>query len=205
MTTLGQEPTPQGNSQEQSPQPEPEQSTDAKGQSTLTLEQALAALSDTRKEAADWRKKLRELEGKLSKSEQERQAAEDAKLAEQNQFKELYEKEKARADGLAPLQERLEAILEATKASNDKRIAAIPETMRPLVPDYDDPLKLAEWLDANAALLGKPIAPTLNGGAGQGGNSNVAAVTDADVLDFANRMGVRPENVDRSLLAKFKR
>jgi hypothetical protein len=71
------------------------------------------------------------------------------------------------------------------------------------VPEYDDALKLAAWLDANAAVFSRPAPPPMDGRAG--GNGTPATVTDAEVLDFANRMGVRPEHVDRSLLAKIKR
>ena len=129
--------------------------------------------------------------------------AEAAVMAEQGKFKELYQSAKAKADAADALQERLDAITAQAQAANERRIAAIPENMRSLVPEYDDPLKLAAWLDANAAVFSRPTPPPMDGRAG--GNGAPATVTDAEVLDFANRMGVRPEHVDRSLLAKIKR
>ena len=129
--------------------------------------------------------------------------AEAAVMAEQGKFKELYQSAKAKADAADALQERLDAITAQAQAANERRIAAIPENMRSLVPEYDDALKLAAWLDANAAVFSRPAPPPMDGRAG--GNGTPATVTDAEVLDFANRMGVRPEHVDRSLLAKIKR
>jgi hypothetical protein len=202
----------QGQSQElrnessATPQTEPEQPQTGT-QSTLTLEQAIAELAEARKESAARRvelKKLREAQEATTKAQQ---AADEKRMAEQNQFKELYEQARAKLGELEPLQTKWNDHLEAVKARNEKRIAAIPESMRPLVPDYEDPLKLADWLEANQAMLGKPIAPTLDGGAGQGGNGALPAVTDAEVADFATRMGVRPDTVDRHklALAKLKR
>jgi len=129
--------------------------------------------------------------------------AEAAVMAEQGKFKELYQSAKAKADAADALQERLDAITAQAQSANERRVAAIPDAMKSLVPEYDDPLKLAAWLDANAAVFSRPAPPPMDGRAG--GNGTPATVTDAEVLDFANRMGVRPEHVDRSLLAKIKR
>ena len=129
--------------------------------------------------------------------------AEAAVMAEQGKFKELYQSAKAKADAADALQERLDAITAQAQAANERRIAAIPENMRSLVPEYDDPLKLAAWLDANAAVFSRPAPPPLDGRAG--GNGTPATVTDAEVLDFATRMRIDPAHVDRAKLAKLKR
>ena len=162
----------------------------------LSPEQLRAELESARKEAAKYRTELRQTQ--RAKTE-----AETAAMAEQGKYKELYQSVKAKADAADALQERLDAITAQAQAANERRIAAIPDTMRSLVPEYDDPLKLAAWLDANAAVFSRPAPPPMDGRAG--GNGTPATVTDAEVLDFANRMGVRPEHVDRSLLAKIKR
>jgi hypothetical protein len=190
----------QGQSQEPTPQTEPEQPQTGT-QSTLTLEQAMAELAEARKESAARRVALKKLRDAQEATTKAQQAADEKRLAEQNEFKTFYEQARAKLGELEPLQARWNDHLEAVKARNEKRIAAIPESMRPLVPDYDDPLKLADWLEANQAMLGKPLAPTLDGGAGQGGNGALPAVTDAEVADFATRMGVRPDTVDRHKLA----
>ena len=115
----------------------------------------------------------------------------------------LYESVKAKADAADALQERLDAITAQAQAANERRIAAIPDHMRSLVPEYDDALKLAAWLDANAAVFSRPTPPPLDGRAG--GNGTTATVTDEEVRDFATRMRIDPAHVDRAKLAKLKR
>ena len=162
----------------------------------LSPEQLRAELEAARKEAASYRTKLRQ-------TEKAKTDAEAAVMAEQGKYKELYEAVRAKADERDALQERLDAITAQAQAANERRINAIPEQMRSLVPEYDDPLKLAAWLDANAAVFSRPAPPPRDGRAG--GNGTPATVTDAEVLDFATRMRIDPAHVDRAKLAKLKR
>ena len=176
-------------------QMEPEQ-TNSEHAQALSPEQLRAELEAARKEAASYRTKLRQTEKAVTDAEAKR-------LAEQGEYKALYQSVKAKADAADALQERLDAITAQAQAANERRIAAIPEHMRSLVPEYDDALKLAAWLDANAAVFSRPTPPPLDGRAG--GNGTPATVTDAEVLDFATRMRIDPAHVDRAKLAKLKR
>jgi len=126
--------------------------------------------------------------------------AEAAVMAEQGKFKELYQSAKAKADAADALQERLDAITAQAQAANERRVAAIPDAMKSLVPEYDDPLKLAAWLDANAAVFSRPTPPPLDGRAG--GNGTPAMVTDDEVNEYAARWGLNPQHIDRAKLAK---
>jgi multidrug efflux pump subunit AcrA (membrane-fusion protein) len=176
-------------------QMEPEQ-TNSEHAQALSPEQLRAELEAARKEAASYRTKLRQTEKQATDAEAKR-------LAEQGEYRTLYESVKAKADERDALQERLDAITAQAQAANERRIAAIPDHMRSLVPEYDDALKLAAWLDANAAVFSRPTPPPLDGRAG--GNGTPAMVTDAEVLDFATRMRIDPAHVDRAKLAKLKR
>jgi multidrug efflux pump subunit AcrA (membrane-fusion protein) len=176
-------------------QMEPEQ-TNSEHAQALSPEQLRAELDAARKEAASYRTKLRQTEKAVTDAEAKR-------LAEQGEYRTLYESVKAKADERDALQERLDAITAQAQAANERRIAAIPDHMRSLVPEYDDALKLAAWLDANAAVFSRPTPPPLDGRAG--GNGTPATVTDAEVLDFATRMRIDPAHVDRAKLAKLKR
>jgi hypothetical protein len=129
--------------------------------------------------------------------------AEAAVMAEQGKFKELYQSAKAKADAADALQERLDAITAQAQAANERRIAAIPDHMRSLVPEYDDALKLAAWLDANAAVFSRPAPPPLDGRAG--GNGTPAIVTEDEVNEYAARWGIDPRHIDRAKLARIKR
>ena len=175
-------------------QMEPEQANS--DHAPLTPEQWRAEAEAARKEAGKYRTQLRAQEKATADAEAKR-------LAEQGEYRTLYESVKAKADAADALQERLDAITAQAQAANERRIAAIPENMRSLVPEYDDALKLAAWLDANAAVFSRPTPPPLDGRAG--GNGTPATVTDAEVLDFATRMRIDPAHVDRAKLAKLKR
>ena len=129
--------------------------------------------------------------------------AEAAVMAEQGKFKELYQSAKAKADAADALQERLDAITAQAQAANERRIAAIPDAMKSLVPEYDDPLKLAAWLDANASVFSRPTPPPLDGRAG--GNGTPAVVTEDEVNEYAARWGLDARHIDRAKLARIKR
>lgn len=72
------------------------------------------------------------------------------------------------------LNERQSAEKNALAEAVQKRIDSIPEAMRGLIPDYDDPVRLFLWLDRNAELLRPRPAPDLNAGRAS------APVTSAD-------------------------
>jgi multidrug efflux pump subunit AcrA (membrane-fusion protein) len=173
-------------------QMEPEQ-TNSEHAQALSPEQLRAELDAARKEAASYRTKLRQTEKQATDAEAKR-------LAEQGEYRTLYESVKAKADAADALQERLDAITAQAQAANERRIAAIPDHMRSLVPEYDDPLKLAAWLDANAAVFSRPTPPPLDGRAG--GNGTPAMVTDDEVNEYAARWGLNPQHIDRAKLAK---
>lgn len=152
-------------------------------QTEWTLDAALAEIKNLRNENAKHRN--------AAKAAEKARADEAAKaLAEQGKFKELYEQAQARLTALEPLEARVQELTERTQAANEKRINAIPETMRGLVPEYDDPFKLAQWLDANSAVFAKTLAPSLDAGAG--GNVAGNAVDEAKLRAQAIRLGVDP-------------
>lgn len=153
----------------------------------LSPEQLRAELEAARKEAAKYRTQLRNTERQATEAEAKR-------LAEQGEYKSLYESVKAKADAADALQERLDAITAQAQAANERRIAAIPESMKSLVPEYDDPLKLAAWLDANAAVFSRPTPPPLDGRAGGNGGP---LLDEAAIKAQAVRLGLDPEGYYR--------
>ena len=159
----------------------------------LSPEQLRAELEAARKEAAKYRTQLRQ-------TEKEATAAEAKRLAEQGEYRSLYEAIEPKADAADALQERLDAITAQAQSANERRVAAIPDAMKSLVPEYDDPLKLAEWLDANAAVFSRPTPPPLDGRAG--GNGTPAVVTEDEVNEYAARWGLDARHIDRAQLAK---
>ena len=161
----------------------------------LSPEQLRAELEAARKEAAKYRTQLRTTEKQATDAEAKR-------LAEQGEYRTLYESVKAKADAADALQERLDAITAQAQAANERRIAAIPDAMKSLVPEYDDPLKVAAWLDANAAVFSRPTPPPLDGRAGGNGTP---VVDEVKVKEQAVRLGLDPEVYYRQAVANAAR
>jgi ATPase subunit of ABC transporter with duplicated ATPase domains len=146
-----------------------------------------------RQEAASYRTKLREYEQQQAEMTTAQKAAKEKELAEQQKWQTLAEQRAQELEALTPYKQRYEAMIENVAATNAKRIEAVPETMRTLIPEYEDPLKLAGWLDANADKLTKPTAPNLDSGAGkQNRNGATPSVTLQQAQELAAVYGVDP-------------
>jgi chromosome segregation ATPase len=113
---------------------------------------------DTVKELEAQRKELAELQAKMTAKEQ-------AALAEQGEFKKLYETERAEREKLSTVAEQHKAAMEKLSAVNKSRREAIPENLRELIPDFTDPMQEYEYLAKWEAkmpeikLPGMPSAP----------------------------------------------
>lgn len=98
---------------------------------------------------------------------------------------------------LQKAQAEVKAFKDSFAASNEKRIAAIPERMRTMVPDFGDPVKVSQWLDANASLL-KVDLPGTDAGE-HGPNPPEGAKLSQEEIRAARLLGVDP-----NLAVKFK-
>ena len=124
---------------------------------TLTPEAALAALEATRKEAADYRRKLREAEGKLTAAQKAEAEAAERQAKEQGKFQELYEAEKARA---AEAQAQLQRLQHDAARKDAAQAAGIPQLWQRLQGETAE--ELAEDAKQLAAFVAPP-APAPNG------------------------------------------
>ena len=190
------EPEPQAG-QGQTTVTEPGQTKEPETTQEWTPKAAAARIKELNAENAKWHQRFRD-------AEKAKAAAEAEALAEQGRYKELYEKVAPKLSDYDAIKERYDALIAQVQAANEKRIAAIPEQMRSLVPEYDDPQRLAAWLEANAAVFSKPAAPSLDGRAGGNGTAS-AAVTDEEIEQLAARWRVKPEHIDRAAAAKMLR
>lgn len=147
------------------------------------------------------------LKERLEKLEQSQRQAEENILLEQKRYQELYEKTLKEIEPLKQSATQAERLQLALKARNERQIAQVPEEIRSIIPDYDDPVKLDEWLTTNLPLLldkQKPKAPSANGGAGGGGSSEasgkaLSANTQA-VADIAKQFGY---TINEERIAEF--
>jgi len=163
--------------------PEKEDEQDAQTQDDGPTTFDLAYVQGLRKEAANYRTKLRDVE-KSQKDDAE------AQLAKDREWETLAEQRASEIEELTPYKQRYDDMVASVAESNTNRIEAVPEQMRGLVPDFNDPLKLATWLDANSQLLAKPAAPALNGEAGSTPRPTKGETLSAEELAYARRTGV---------------
>lgn len=159
---------------------------DQSGKTQRTLESALAEIEELRKENA--KRRVSE------KAAQDAAAArEQAVLAEQGRFKELYESEKSEREKLTPYQQQASDLQKVISDGNAERIALIPEPMRGLVPTGYPAAELHKWLNANLSLLTRKPAPDLNAGEGMGGSGNNATALTDEEKQMAAMMGISLE------------
>lgn len=115
-----------------------------------------------RKEAESAKDKAKAEKERL---QQEASNAEKTRLAEQQEWQKLAERLQAEQEALKPKLSEAETYRAAVDSTVKARIAALPAQFRNLVPDFDNPLKTMQWLDANASILQTPAAPQLDAGA----------------------------------------
>ncbi len=115
-------------------------------QPQLSHEDALRLLAETRSEAAANRVELNKLKAAQKKQDEAAQALEQARLAEQGQFKELAAKHETRVKELEPLAERLAKLSELEHNRIDAMVKDWPEELKKLVPsrDLDAEVRLAQ-------------------------------------------------------------
>lgn len=150
-------------------------------------EAAQKMIKELRQEAASYRVELRKL-----------QEAQQQRLAESGNFKELAEQRAAELAALQPFKEQAETLEKMIRESNTSRINSVREDMRALTPVDYSPAQLAKWLDANLTRLTTPPAPNIDAGAGQGGGTAVVRLTD-EQKQMAARFGMTEAQYVESL------
>lgn len=150
-----------------------------------------------RGESAKYRKKMQDWKDKAAEYEKQIKDSEEAKLAEQEQWRELADTRQQELESMSQYKERYESMLEGITNSNERRIESIPQDMRSLVPDIE-PIGLAQWLDANEALLKKPAAPNLSATAGNNDRPGTQVVLSDEELAIARKLGVSEEDYKKS-------
>ncbi|MDX2078566.1 MAG: hypothetical protein SFZ02_19195 [bacterium] len=147
-----------------------------------------AVITKARREAAEWRTKLRALEKKASDAEQ-------AQLKEQGKWREVAEQNEREALRLKPFEEGYTQITAQISEGNQKILATLPEHVRKAAPTDYPPEKLRVWLDTIAPILTKPPAPDLNQGAGgSGGSQQQIPQLSEDEKRIAKAFGLSEED-----------
>ena len=131
--------------------------------------------------------------------------AETARLAEQEQYKELAGKYQARIGELEPLEGRMQAYVEAVDtllAAKLKELGQPAQTAVDNLPGDPDALGKLHWLNANDALFAKTSPPDIGADRrGRGGKDT--QVTDDEVKEFAVSMHLDPRFVSKEDVAEI--
>ena len=131
--------------------------------------------------------------------------AETARLAEQEQYKELAGKYQARIGELEPLEGRMQAYVEAVDtllAAKLKELGQSAQTAVDNLPGDPDALQKLAWLNANNALFAKTSPPDIGADRrGRGGKDT--QVTDDEVKEFAVSMHLDPRFVSKEDVAEI--
>jgi hypothetical protein len=163
--------------------------------------------SEVTKELREAKALLKQMQDASEAAELARKQQTETELAEQNQYKQLYEAAKSELASLKSVQDEAKRYRESFQATLQSRIDSIPEDKRHLVPEYDDPIKTMAWLDKALPELTtpqKPNAPRLDGGSGgTRGNGNPVDslnTTQQQLIEAARNMGF---SVDANRVAQF--
>ena len=150
-----------------------------------------------------------ELKRQLADLERAQETKNNEKLAEQKRYEELYNNAQAKIESLTGMEEQANMYKASLIATNQSRIEHIPEDKRSLVPEYDDPRKMGEWLDKNNGLFTEtpaPVAPTSDGSAGGDTsidpNNRPLNSSQQALANIARSLG---HNIDDKHVASFAR
>ena len=113
--------------------------------------------------------KMKEFEKELKASKKALEDAQNDRLKEKEEYKELYEKSIKELNELKPIAEQVTTWKETMEALFEAQKAEIPEEMHSLIPEEMSVKQKLDWIAKNKALLLKPTAPNI--GAGERGSS----------------------------------
>ena len=131
--------------------------------------------------------------------------AETARLAEQEQYKELAGKYQTRISELEPLETRIQAYVEAVDTLLAAKLKELGETAKTAVdnlPGDPDALQKLAWLNANNALFAKTSLPDI-GADRRGRSGGDVQVTDDEVKEFAAKYHLDPRFVSKEDVAEI--
>lgn len=151
------------------------------------------------REIEDLRKENAKARQDRTKAQDDARKAEEKRLTEQSEWKTLAEQRLVEIERLKPLEARFTTLEEDTKATNAKRIAAIPDNMKSLVPPNAAPLELRDWLDLNAAIFAAPRAPQMGAGAQGDGTGGAKPKLTPDQQATARKFGLTDEEFIKNL------
>ena len=137
--------------------------------------------------------RMKEYEKKLQAQEKALKEAQEARLKEKEDYKQLYEQTTAELSELKPLAEQVETYKETMQYLFESQVADIPEEMRSLIPDELSVKQKLDWIAKNRGLLLKPVAPNIGAGNRGSGASHKTRELTPDEKQVAETFGYTAE------------
>ncbi len=173
-----------------------EELTDVEKASLLEFETASSATKDEHmipKSRLDEEiAKRKELEKRLDAIDKAQKEAEEKRLAETNNYKELYEKQKVELEGLKPKAAVAEESEKVLLSVLESQIKEIPEHFRGMVPESLTTIQKLQWISQNKALLMKEKPFDIGAGT-LGGGATPAVDLTPEEIETAKKFGMTPE------------
>lgn len=159
-------------------------------------------------ERNDLAKRLEALETAQTEREDTARKQRETELAEQNQYKQLYEAAKAENEQLKSVQGELKRYQDALESTYKARLEQIPEDRRHLIAEHGTLFEKMAHLDRvfpDLVAPSKPTAPRLDGGSGGSGSRDSNANINTTQQDLANLAQQSGFAINRDRLAGFVR
>lgn len=157
----------------------------------LQIEALSKQLADQQKHISKLNKEAETKRHALASEQQQREAERAAYLAEQGEFKKLYEETVAKLEQLQPYKDKYQTWLDETNEKNQQRIENLPEHIRAIVPANYTPDQLQRWLDAAEPVLTTPKPPDIDIGARSTAVGSAIKISRED-REMAEKLGLDP-------------
>jgi len=137
--------------------------------------------------------RMKEYEKQFKAAEKALQEAQEARLKEKEDYKELYEQKMSELSELKPLADQVESYKETMERLLEAQIEEIPEELQTLIPDEMTVKQKIDWIAKNKKLLLKPVGPDIGAGQRGSGASGKGVVLDAEQKEVARMFGYTDE------------
>jgi hypothetical protein len=168
----------------------PETTTDTPANGKTSIDSLPADVQAYIRSLREENKTYRQTNDAILKAQQE---AENKKLAENNEWRTLYEKAQQELEALKPTQQQAEQYKSALEGTLAKRLESLPVEYKSLVPEFGDPVKTIAWLDANATLFAARRAPNLDAGVQGTTDGKGSPKLSAEETSMAAALGITLE------------
>lgn len=122
--------------------------------------------------------RMKEFEKQLKAKEEALKKAQEDRLVEKEEYKQLYEKATSELSEIKPIAEQIDTYKETVARLLESEVTQIPEELRGLIPDEMNDVQKLNWIARNKAILMKPVAPDIGAGnRGSGASSKTRLLT----------------------------